>query len=108
MNTPAYEDLIHDVANILYAEMLNVLVFSTKTRDEICHLIMHIEELDNLIVLVADPEIFKPQEIKKQICYIEKSWGKLITLFAEDLMLNAKETREFCNATIGYANTMEV
>ena len=108
MNTPTYENLLLDLSNILYSEILNVLVFSTKTRREISHLIAHIEELDSLIVLIVDPEIFKPKEIKKQICHIEMSWKKLITLFAEDLMLTTKETREFYEATIGYANTMEV
>lgn len=108
MNTPAYEDLLHDLNDILYGEMLNVLVFSPKTRSEIRRLITHIEELDGLIVVVTDPETFKPQEIRKQICHIKEGWLRLAKSFAKDLMLNAKETREFCDSTIDYVNSMEV
>ena len=108
MNTPAYEDLLHGLIDILYVEVLNVLVFSPKTRGEIRRLITHIEELDGLIVVVVDPETFKPQEIRKQICHIKEGWLRLAKSFAEDLSLNSKETREFCEATIGHVNIMEV
>ena len=108
MNTPAYEYLLHDLNNILYDETLNVLVFSRKTRGEIRRLITHIEELDGLIVIVTDPETFKPQEIRKQICNIKEGGLRLVKLFARDLMLNTKETSEFCEATIDRVNSMEV
>ena len=108
MNTPAYEYLLHDLNNILYGEMLNVLVFSPKTRSEIGRLITHIEELDGLIVVVTDPETFKPQEIRKQIYHIKEEWLSLTKLFAKDLMLSKKKTREFCEATIDRINSMEV
>ena len=108
MNTPAYEDLLHNLIDILYREALNVLVFSSKTRAEIRHLLAHLEELDGLIVIVTDPESFRPQEIRKQICHIKKGWLRLAKLFAKDLMLNKKETSEFYEATIDYVNSMEV
>ena len=85
-----------------------MLVFSSKTRAEIRRLIAHLEELDGLIVIVTDPETFRPQEIRKQICYIKEGWLRLAKLFVKDLMLNKKETSEFCEATIDYANSMEV
>ena len=106
MNTPAYEDLLHDLNNILYDEMLNVLVFSHETRSEIRRLITHIEELDGLVVIVTDPETFKPREIRKQICHIKEGWLRLTKSFAKDLMLNMKEKREFCDATAQYVNCM--
>ena len=108
MNTSAYEDLLHNLIDILYEELLNVLVFSSETRDEIRRLIVHLEELDGLIVIVTDPETFRPQEISKQICHIKEGWLRLAKLFAKDLMLNMKETREFCEATIDCANSMAV
>lgn len=107
MNTPAYEDLLHDLNDILYGEMLNVLVFSLETRSEIRRLMTHIEELDGLVVVVTDPTIFKPQEIRKQICHIKEEWLRLEKSFAKDLMLNAKETREFCDSIIDYVNSIE-
>ena len=108
MNTPAYEDLLYDLNNTLYCEMLNVLVFSRKTRSEIRRLITHIEELDGLIVIVTDPETFKPEEIRRQIFNIKESWLRLLKLFAKDLRLNPKETSEFCDTAIDYVNIMEV
>ena len=108
MNSSAYEHLLHDLNDILCEEVLNVLVFSSQTRSEIGSLIAHIEELDGLIVLVVDSEAFRPQEIRKQICHIKEGWLRLAELFAKDLMLDKKETSEFCEATIDYANSMEV
>ena len=66
------------------------------------------EELDGLIVIVTDPETFKPQEIMKQICNIKEEWLRLAKLFAKDLMLNKKEASEFFKAAIDYANSLEV
>lgn len=108
MNTSSYEDFLCDLKSLLYEELLNVLVFSRKTRSEIRRLITHIEELDGLIVIFADPETFKPQEIRKQICNIKKKWLILTKLIARDLMLNTKEANDFCEANIDRLNSMEV